>query len=136
MFAFAAGRLPATRVRACSAPLVAVIAITILEVGCASNNGAYYAEAPAVAAYAARSPGVQTEDDGLPSQMPPSPRIRQMPDDPTEPYSRNYGGPNPSALKPSPSMRAPSSAATAVAIPADLPPDFRHKLIAEVAKAD
>jgi len=32
-----------------------------------------------------------TEDDGLPPQAAPSLRVRQLPDDPSEPFSRNYG---------------------------------------------
>ena len=35
------------------------------------------------------------EDDGLPPQVSPPLRIRQAPDDPSEPYSRNYGPPQP-----------------------------------------
>ncbi len=34
---------------------------------------------------------VEIEDDGLPAQTPPSARIRGMPDDPTAPWSPNYG---------------------------------------------
>jgi hypothetical protein len=43
---------------------------------------------PPAAVYQAE---VELEDDGLPSQAPPSTAIRQMPDDPTAPWSRNYG---------------------------------------------
>lgn len=34
---------------------------------------------------------VEIEDDGLPAQTPPSTSIRGMPDDPTAPWSPNYG---------------------------------------------
>lgn len=33
------------------------------------------------------------EDDGMEAQSPPSSHVRLMPDDPTQPWSRNYGGP-------------------------------------------
>ena len=33
------------------------------------------------------------EDDGLPAQAAPPAGIRQQPDDPREPFSRNYGAP-------------------------------------------
>lgn len=42
---------------------------------------------------------VELEDDGLPAQTAPSYRIRQSPDDPTAPWSRNYGGPAPIMVK-------------------------------------
>lgn len=34
----------------------------------------------------------EMEDDGLPVQDAPPARIRQIPDDPSQPWSRNYGG--------------------------------------------
>ncbi|MFZ8452973.1 hypothetical protein ACO1MT_15845, partial [Staphylococcus aureus] len=34
-----------------------------------------------------------TEDDGLPAQVPPRLSARSFPDDPTQPWSPNYGGP-------------------------------------------
>jgi hypothetical protein len=33
----------------------------------------------------------ETEDDGLPAQVAPTSAIRRTPDDPSEPFSRNYG---------------------------------------------
>jgi hypothetical protein len=58
-----------------------------------------------------------------------------MPDDPSEPYSRNYGGFNPASVEPPPAVEhksADTGAAWAVsskpAIPADLPPAFRRQL--------
>jgi hypothetical protein len=104
--------------------------------GCASNNNnTYYATAPAVAAYSRQVAEVQIENDGLPSQAPPSVRIRQMPDDPSEPYSRNYGGFNPASVE-HPAVVEHKSADAAAgwatlshpAIPADLPPTFRRQL--------
>jgi hypothetical protein len=69
------------------------------------------------------------EDDGLPSQAPPSANIRQLPDDPSEPYSRNYGGPNPAAIERKPvDKSAAAPLPTQAAIPADLPPAFRRQL--------
>ncbi len=38
---------------------------------------------------------VELEDDGLPVQDAPPARIRNVPDDPSEPFSPNYGGPAP-----------------------------------------
>lgn len=34
-----------------------------------------------------------TEDDGLPAQVPPRLAARRLPDDPSQPWSPNYGGP-------------------------------------------
>src|SRR6185312_3922368 len=104
--------------------------------GCASDSNASYAHAPVVDAYAAQAPSVEVEGDGLPTQPPPSLRIRQMPDDPSEPYSRNYGGFNPAAVEPAPTQsQKPARVATA-AVPADLPPAFRQQLVAAIDKTD
>lgn len=42
-------------------------------------------------AYQAPPPKVEMEDDGMEAQVPPPTRIRQEPDDPSEPFSPNYG---------------------------------------------
>jgi hypothetical protein len=136
MFAFTPGNSPANVVRA-SLAAVAAASLSGCLTGCvADSNAAYYANAPVVAAYVAKAPGVEVEDDGLPSQTSPSTRIRQMPDDPTEPYSRNYGGPNPSATGPAPAASAHREAIAKPIIPADLPPAFRSQLVAAVANAE
>ncbi|MBL8564540.1 MAG: adhesin [Hyphomicrobiaceae bacterium] len=66
---------------------------------------------------AAPAPREEMEDDGLPVQRPPLARSVNQPDDPSEPFSRNYGGPAPAAPK------------KAAAIPGDLPPAFRKRLV-------
>lgn len=48
------------------------------------------------------------EDDGLPVQVAPASAIRQQPDDPSEPFSRNYG-PKPAALLSGPPTRMSSA---------------------------
>jgi hypothetical protein len=106
------------------------------EGGCAANNNTYYASAPAVAAYSRQvAAGVQVEADGLPSQAAPPARIRQMPDDPSEPYSPNYGGFNPASVEhravgehKTADAAAGWATSTQPAIPADLPPVFRRQL--------
>jgi hypothetical protein len=127
MFALSSGFRPAKVVRALAAPFV-VASLAALQAGCAADSNAY-ATTPVVAAYVAQIP--ETEDDGLPSQDAPPARIRQMPDDPSQPYSRNYGGPNPAAAADAPE-KAPADRADAQAvppaIPADLPPAFRRQL--------
>lgn len=128
MCAFAAGRSPARVARAAIVPLL-VAAAALVEAGCAADNNAYNAGAPVTVAYARPAPGVEIEDDGLPSQAPPAADIRQMPDDPSEPYSRNYGGPNPAAIDRKPVDKSVSTPSPArAAIPADLPPAFRRQL--------
>lgn len=42
---------------------------------------------------------VEVENDGLPAQAAPRAGIRQLPDDPREPWSRNYGGPAPQPVR-------------------------------------
>ncbi len=81
-------------------PAVLSCALVALSLGgCASwNSNQYTAENAAVAPSqaVAQVPAAETEADGMPAQTPPMHRANQVPDDPSEPYSRNYGGPNPS----------------------------------------
>lgn len=102
---------------------------------------------------------VEMEDDGLPAQTPPLMRTMRIPDDPTEPFSRNYGGAQVPLIraKSTPSLvgnerRADANIQTLLGrtlytpaepapaaesgvrisardLPADLPPDFRERLI-------
>lgn len=129
MYAFAAGRSPAGVARAAIVPLL-IAAAALGEAGCATDNNAYYSGAPANVTYVRQaSAATEMEDDGLPSQAPPSANIRQLPDDPSEPYSRNYGGPNPAAIERKPVDKSAAAPLPAqAAIPADLPPAFRRQL--------
>lgn len=128
MCAFAASRSPARVARAAIVPLL-VAAAALGEAGCATDNNTYNASAPATVAYARPASGVEVEDDGLPSQAPPAANIRQMPDDPSEPYSRNYGGSNPAAIENKAIGETANKTPPArPAIPADLPPAFRRQL--------
>lgn len=129
MCAFAAGRSPAKVARA-AIVLLLVAAAGLVEAGCATDNNAYNAGAPANVAYVRQaSVATEMEDDGLPAQAPPAANIRQLPDDPSEPYSRNYGGSNPAAIDSVPADKAVSARLPAqAAIPADLPPAFRRQL--------
>lgn len=79
----------------------AAVSIALSAAGCASDQErrdeaygysqqAYNVSGP-VAAQRAAEPEV--EDDGLPSQVAPPAKRAQEADDPTEPYSRNYGAP-------------------------------------------
>jgi len=51
----------------------------------------YGANAPDQMAGLGAGPPVEVEDDGIEAQRPPPLRAQRVPDDPTEPYSRNYG---------------------------------------------
>ena len=126
MFALAAGSSPAQKNRAALARAAAAVLFAALG-GCASSqNTAQYEAQNARVAQAV----TDVEDDGLPAQTPPPQRIRQSPDNPAEPFSRNYGGSNPSAsAAPEPEGPAPNRS-PAPKIPTDLPPVFRQKLVA------
>lgn len=50
---------------------------------------------------------VEMEDDGQPVQSPPARTMRAEEDDPTQPWSPNYGGPAPTPSKPSAPAMAP-----------------------------
>jgi len=51
----------------------------------------YGANAPGQMAGLPAGPAVEVEDDGIEAQRPPPIRAQRPPDDPAEPYSRNYG---------------------------------------------
>ena len=142
MFAFHPGVKPALSVRALGLGSAALAALLALS-GCASDPNSSTAQnagvAPQTVAQAA-----DVEADGLPAQTPPPARVRLAPDDPNEPFSRNYGGINPSAVtapqqsepeaaEPPPAHAPPALAAQPV-LPADLPADFRRKLVQAMAE--
>lgn len=134
MFAFVSGLLPGSKSRAVIARAAAAAMFATLG-GCASTQNA--SNEPSAAMHVAQAV-TEVEDDGLPAQTPPSPRIRQIPDDPTEPFSRNYGGANPSAVSgplAEPKEQPPANAPPAQ-IPGDLPPAFRKQLATAMAEAE
>jgi hypothetical protein len=135
MFAFSVRRPTAKAVRAVFASFVAC-AGALSAGGCASTNANYSSNA-AAAAYVAQGPAVPMETDGLPVQAAPSARIRQLPDDPAQPFSPNYGGVNPADTSRSqPTIRASNDAPTEKpVIPDDLPPVFRSRLVSAVNAA-
>jgi hypothetical protein len=132
MYALAAGSEPVLKLRAGLARAAAAAVLAALG-GCASDQSASTAQ------YAGANMRVaqvvtEVEDDGLPAQTPPSPRAHQMPDDPNEPFSKNYGGVNPSASAAPLSEPVEPQHAPAPKIPSDLPPVFRQKLVAALAE--
>ena len=137
MFMFPAGLRPVEMLRVALAPLAASVTATALA-GCATDNNTYnaaYAGSPPPA-YVAQGPAVEMEADGLPAQAAPAARIRSMPDDPSEPFSPNYGGSNPANVRAEPAAQSASNEPAAPSsIPADLPPSFRRQLVAAVETA-
>ncbi len=132
MFAFQAGAKPAL--------MFCALAALLGLAGCSSaQSNSYTAENVPVAPpqAVAQAADVEIEDDGLPAQTPPPDRIRQLADDPSEPYSRNYGGANPSSIRADetndgePSGKTPEQRP---AVPHDLPPDFRRKLVSALVQ--
>ena len=100
MFAFVPGDWPALRPRA--GVLCAALVMAPALSGCASGGGqaAYATNGPAVMAWrlfdepqAPRPVRVlqDLEDDGLAAQTPPPKSIRNQKDDPSQPWSPNYG---------------------------------------------
>jgi hypothetical protein len=80
----------------------------VLLAACASEQGVHHVNGPTTDRLAAaQAPKVEMEDDGEPAQPPPVRRMRPEEDDPSQPWSRNYGG-APTATPPvSPSQRLP-----------------------------
>lgn len=134
MCACEAGLKPARNYRGLSARAAIAVLLAALG-GCASDqhsSSAAYGRANIAIAHAT----IDVEDDGLPAQSPPSRGLRYAPDDPSEPFSRNYGGVNPSATG------VPAAAGPAPQhhpgpnIPDDLPPAFRQKLVTAMTSDD
>lgn len=101
---------PARRIGRAAVPLASLLGI--LLAGCATGSEyqewSWYGPVPKVVA----------EGDGLPPQAPPLRRTKTGPDDPSEPFSPNYGPPPPDEEKSAPQP----------VLPADLPPAFRSQL--------
>lgn len=91
-------RLPSNRTpSAASAVRVLLLLTTAALAGCATSQARTYDPPTRVSASARYegppngAPAVEMEDDGLPVQPPPVARQGREPDDPSEPYSPNYG---------------------------------------------
>ncbi len=114
-----------------AARLCVIGVVGVVVGGCATNKQPSYVNAPMAdprPAPAAATHKVDIEDDGLPAQVPPASRHPALPDDPTEPWSPNYGGPAPANSEPrTPEPKQPRPGhkprrqETAAAIPAPLP---------------
>lgn len=79
---------------------------TVLLGSCASDK-ASHVQGPAEQQFAAQIRKVEIEDDGQPVQSPPVRTMRAEEDDPTQPWSPNYGGPTPVQPKTSPPAAMP-----------------------------
>ncbi len=133
MFAFKSGSRPAKLPRAAIARAAAMAALSGLA-GCASTHNPYTAQNVPVA-QPQHVAAAEAEDDGRPAQALPTDRLRQMPDEPNEPFSKNYGGKNPSSNKhyEAEAPARPVAPAQAPKIPNDLPATFRKKLMQAMA---
>jgi hypothetical protein len=69
------------------------LGLAVVLAGCATSS----AGETSAARSQVRAERAEMEDDGMPAQVAPVSSIRQQPDDPSEPFSRNYG-PRPAAL--------------------------------------
>jgi hypothetical protein len=67
--------------------VLAPVGLGVSLSGCATSS----AEPPPSYQTSLQAPRGAIEDDGLPAQTAPPARIRQLPDDPSEPFSPNYG---------------------------------------------
>ncbi len=94
---------------------IVAIGLLLALTACASDKTAQipsaFGDSPPSYAADVRPPRIATEDDGLPAQPPPLRRYAG-PDDPSEPWSPNYGS--------GPAAR-PTEVATAEPAPAPLP---------------
>lgn len=120
MFAFVRAGVPARSLGRAGVALVSLIGLGLS--GCSSSKvpegtqvfSWMLSEPPQRVAAAPVIP-VEIEDDGLPAQTAPPARIRQMPDDPNAPWSRNYGGPAEAPVALEPDVARPKLSRTAAA---------------------
>jgi hypothetical protein len=98
MFAFVAFKPEAVAPRAALLSLAVLIAPALS--GCGSSQSASSSTGPAVMSWRLSDEGAQArppsqprdmEDDGIPAQTPPMKDIRNHKDDPSQPWSPNYG---------------------------------------------
>jgi hypothetical protein len=100
------------------APLMAVLVPAVMVGGCGHvpensyAQASWYAGGPRQEAAAVPIP-VEMEDDGRPAQLPPRADVRAAPDDPSEPWSPNYGGPARAARVPAAPKALPQRVASA-----------------------
>ena len=92
---------------------LSVLSVALLVSGCASSRSPSFAQVGAqVEAPAPVRAKVEVEDDGVPVQSPPLRRARTEPDDPNEPFSRNYGTSRPAVTVRKADVRQPAPRAT------------------------
>ena len=128
MCALRIGQAPPGPASVLARPLFLVLALVLA--GCAPSTAftpaAWNGGGPQTPVADAGRLRVEMEADGLPAQAPPLRREPSAPDDPSEPFSPNYG-PRPTTA---PAMKAASRAL----IPNDLPPAFHPRLASAVAE--
>jgi hypothetical protein len=106
---------------------VCVFGPLLLVVGCASENKASYVNGPGQQ-MAAAPRKVEIEDDGQPVQPPPARPVNPAEDDPSQPWSPNYGkgvvvpsSPSPSKA-PRPSWQMDANIPAPIPVPASFRP--------------
>mgnify|MGYP001491156129 CR=1 FL=1 len=131
--------------------LALAFSLALIVAGCGARSGhAPTADARVSAppnsqfrAALVQPPQVELEADGLPVQRAPLIRRTRLPDDPSEPFSPNYGSqpsvvPQPTDAPAAPPARRDQAAIYASPnvvrmslrdLPDDLPPDFRERMI-------
>ena len=124
------GCLPSSLV--VTAARVCVFGPLVLVAGCATNKPSYVYGSGAQQMAAAQARKVEMEDDGQPVQPPPARAMHPAEDDPSQPWSPNYGkGVVPSAPARAPNLNLPRQVEAAVpapipaAMPAAWPVTFR-----------
>jgi hypothetical protein len=115
--------------------------VASLAAGCAATQKPNYVQGPrSVAADPMWTVKVEIEEDGKPGQLPPVRRAKPLEDDPTQPWSPNYGRtpPAPAAATEAPTpppVRAQRSAAWWPFAPAGMSDRQADAVVAEAIAA-
>ena len=109
---------------------MAAIALVLLAGGCASEEAPPSRVAGPQRPAEAQSIKIEIEDDGLPSQLAPRGPSR-IPDEPTEPWSRNYGAVRSASVDTDRVTAKPGSPAEPIPTPTPAHPPHARPLDAE-----
>ena len=87
----------------------AIAALALAVAGCASTKNPSYVKGPPMGQPGKRvaNAPIDVEDDGRPAQVVPGARQPRLPDDPSQPWSPNYGGPANPKTAPTPTLNQP-----------------------------
>lgn len=118
-----------------SARMICVVGPVVVLAGCASDKPNYVQGPSAQQMAAAQGRKVEIEDDGQPVQSPPARAVRAEEDDPSQPWSPNYGGAGTASGKSGTQPVSPAFNARHPYVPTQVDADAQHPLLQRTSQA-